>query len=616
VRLKLRNGFHSILATVLCAVAFGAGCSLPMQVESVGAFAGRAVTCGELRGYAAELAAYPGASAVPPNTVGELFEQYVVAQMLVAEARRSGIDRSATYLDRYREARRSLLQEILEEDLENDISLTGGNASGTADLDADETGSVVADGDDFDPGDRVRARIILIRLEADAPRSAANRAAADLQAVQAEFLSGVPFADLAARHSQHESARRGGTLSPRQSAELGPAFAGVTNRLENGEISDVVRLADGLALILVEDAGSAAAPQRQPQQQQPYVAADSFEQRARKLANQRRHRRAALLAEARSLWTVKFVTGALATEGPEFATVPVAFIDDTPLTLADLGLAHRPPLLREAVSEALDDELLVRFAESRATPAVLANLEALRRGLLAEVMQSELVRAHLVDVAEPALRKRYDIEIERFRRAERRVFEVVRVAAEAGNLQEARAAASAIARIWSPDGPLHQRNRAEIWGPLTQSILEGRTSTQFARAAFALAANEVSAPVLLPSTDEAGNESLGYAVMRTYAVEPAGVIPFAEALPSLVVESGDAAAEARSRIRAGILQQVGLETRPPLNSCSMTPGSLEEWIRVSAPDAAGSTGESSRRGSVWDPPRLDRRNRAVEDTPG
>ena len=163
---------------------------------------------------------------------------------------------------------------------------------------------------------------------------------------------------------------------------------------------------------------------------------------------------------------------------------------------------------------------------------------------------------------------RYATDKSPYSRPEQRVFEVVYVAAESGNLQEARAAAEAIARIWRPGGPIHQRNRAEVWGPIAAPELAAATSSEVAAAAFALDVGATSVPLLVEPGR--GTDGFGYVLVRVHTITPEGVLSYDEAHDRMIDEVEAprlAAAEARMRIE--LLQRAQLKILPPMFECEL-----------------------------------------------
>lgn len=562
------------------------GCALPRRPDAVGTFAGRAVTCAELRAFAAEERAIAPIVPVSETTATGRFEAFIVARMLEAEARRQGIERDPRFTHRLQAWKRTLLNEWHEAEWDPGFDAALDAPAAAAAVDTQPIETAVAG-----------AGVRIVFRSAD---SGERTAVAALQAVQARFLSGDSFLDLAAEHSEHPSRLDGGSIDPAAEGPFGTAVAQVVARLEPGEVSDIVRLPGGFALVQRESTLISAPMVARPEP------APSLQSRAQRLAERRARQREDLIARARERFSVRMMPGALADTSPNFASVPIAYIDDEPVSLAVLGLADRPPLLREAVDDAIADELLVRMSFEEATAAQRAAFEALRRHLLAEMAMESLIVQRMAAEADSDARRRYDREPERFRRPERRLIEVVRVSTEDGSRDDAFQAARAIARIWKPDGPLHQRNRAELWGPVSEEEVAAYTSRDVSAAVFALPLGQVSGPILLPAQATAA-KALGYAVMRVAEIEPAGPVAFEAVRDSLVQEVARSAPPAvRDAVRARILAQADPVTAPALLSCSLHPVPLEEVLPPPTPTVPGSV-EHPSRPSVWGGPRLERR---------
>lgn len=541
-RLQIRLSSLPLLISV---AALGYGCAATRPGNSVAEFASRSVSCVELQAFASKRL-----TERPAHTASELVEDYVVSQLLAGEARRTGLERDPEFIRKFRLARRNLLLESSEASRARGIEVNDEQVAAYYDDRAEE----------LNRPERIKTRIILRRLPANASRAALNEELGRLRDVQAQFLSGASFADLAVQHSEHDSAAVGGAMQPWVRGEMGDAFERVVGGLEPGEISDVVRLPDGLALVLFEEV--------LPASDVPFESV-ALEMRGRMLQEQRTERANEALEQARALFPSSIDDEAIVSTDPGFATLPVARIGDDVLTLADLGLERRPPFLREAVQRAVDDELLVRVGERNAPAPTRNELARLHDRLVTEIVMQRLVRAQVPALEEAELRQRYAAERERFTQPERRVLEVVRVVAESGNLQEARAAAEAIARIWRPDGPIHQRNRAEVWGPIGSDTLAAATSVELARVAFSLDPGTISPPVLVEP--HAGVNELAYALLRLHAIEPAGVQPFEVARDRLIDEiEGPQLAAARGQVRTSLLRQAQLKILPPIFDCPMS----------------------------------------------
>jgi hypothetical protein len=534
-----------ILLALTLASGLAPGCAAKRSPDAVAEFAAGQVRCADLRTFAAQRR-----SEFASRTASDVVQDYAVHQLLVAEARRTGLASDPEVAARFRAVRRELLLESSESSLVSDIEVS----------DADVAAYYEQQGGARGHAARAHTRLILRSLPPNAPRGDLADEQALLRDVVAQFLSGASFADLAVRYSEHESAAQGGALDSAAQEAMGPEFARVIAGLEQGEVSDVVRLPQGLALVLLDgvDAPGAAVPFEDV----------ALEMRGRLLQERRAERAAAALTEARAAFAASIDDTAIVSTAPGYADLPVARIGEETLTLRDLGLEKRPPFLRDAVQRAVDDELLVRLAEQRADERTRAELERRRADLVATIALERLVRSQVPPVREGELMARYATDKSPWSRPEQRVFEVVRVAAESGNLQEARAAADAIARIWRPGGPIHQRNRAEVWGPISAPELADATSAGVAAAAFALDVGATSVPLLVEPGR--GIDDFSYVLVRVHTITPEGVLSYDEAYARMVDEvETPRLATAEARMRLELLQRAQLKILPPMFECEL-----------------------------------------------
>jgi peptidyl-prolyl cis-trans isomerase SurA len=106
--------------------------------------------------------------------------------------------------------------------------------------------------------EQVCARHILARVDRSPDQEAIDKADADalktLEALKARIEAGEDFATIAKENSTDTAtAEKGGDLGWLFKGEKGEAFDNVAFALKAGELSDPVKLADGYALILVEE---------------------------------------------------------------------------------------------------------------------------------------------------------------------------------------------------------------------------------------------------------------------------------------------------------------------------------------------------------------------------
>lgn len=101
--------------------------------------------------------------------------------------------------------------------------------------------------------EQVRLSIILLRVEPSSPRTTWDKAAEEASAIVARLRKGADFAELAKVHSGDGSAQRGGDLGYLHRGMLPEGTQSVLDKLNPGDISDPVRLLEGIAVIRMED---------------------------------------------------------------------------------------------------------------------------------------------------------------------------------------------------------------------------------------------------------------------------------------------------------------------------------------------------------------------------
>lgn len=560
---------------------FGSACAPRVRPDVVAEIDGRAIGCNELRRFTAALQANADPVAAASQSV--LVEELVLTELLASEGDDGGDanQRALRWQQRQQLAERAVAAptatpEAVADPETGDAAVVG---------DAEVAAYYESHQDEFVRPERIRTRLILVRLDAGATASEERTAAARLREIQAKFLSGTPFPDLAVRFSEADNAAFGGDVGAKARGEMPAAFESVAWGLEPGEVSDIVRLPEGLGLLLLEEIEPPRSAQLDevreeiraqlspgqaivvPAEEVDAVVPDSA------------------VLEARARWHVTIDREALLNLDLDVATTPVVRIGDDALSLADLGLTTRPPGVDAALAEAIDIELLARLAASQGAVAGLAVDPApAKRHQAAMAALERRVDERLPESAEAALRQRYDAAGDRFARSERRLLEIVRVMAESGDLRSARAAAEALGRVWRPGTPAPQRHRAEVWGPIEQQALAQQTSNDLAGTAFALDPGVVSPPLLVEDTWP----ELAYVLLRVARVEPAGLVPYAEVRATLAGESADGERAAiRAEIRTELLRQAKLQTLPSLFECNLaapvSPAAAQFEVETTAP---------------------------------
>jgi peptidyl-prolyl cis-trans isomerase C len=106
----------------------------------------------------------------------------------------------------------------------------------------------------FNRPEQIRARHILIRPESGGGEQAEKDARSRLEALREEAEAGADFAELAGKHSQGPSGKRGGDLGYFSRGDMAKPFEDAAFALkEPGELSQVVRTQFGYHLIKLED---------------------------------------------------------------------------------------------------------------------------------------------------------------------------------------------------------------------------------------------------------------------------------------------------------------------------------------------------------------------------
>ena len=106
----------------------------------------------------------------------------------------------------------------------------------------------------FQRPEQIRARHILIRPESDGGEQADLDARNRLEVLRKEAEAGADFAELAGKHSQGPSGKRGGELGYFSRGDMAKPFEDAAFALkEPGELSDVIKTRFGYHLIKLED---------------------------------------------------------------------------------------------------------------------------------------------------------------------------------------------------------------------------------------------------------------------------------------------------------------------------------------------------------------------------
>ncbi len=456
-----------------------------------------------------------------------MVKKLVLSQRLAAEGQAEGGDSNPVFLGRWNRTRDQLLLAALERDLGSGIEVRSEEIESAYEKNRAK----------FSSPEKITTQLILLRLPPDADPDAVQAAEKRLRSIREQHLAGTPFGELARRHSQAENAGRGGIVAGRPRGSLLAEFEEVAWKLEPGEVSDIVRLPDGVALILLNK--RVAARQRSLDEARAGI--------EKRLRNQKaRQQRERALGQVCAPWPPE-IDGELADE-----TVLMHLAGEA-VRLQDVSVDRHRPRWREELKGTLAGLCRRRLAAERGIekrPEIADKLRHQRMGLLAAYATDRRLKANPPEVPEEQLKALYEQHRNLFEIPEARTFEAFVVASEEDRLRPAQARAQAVAQRWRDagqpslrpppgdqadvppqGGPSDSARSQELWGPLQQSALAGLTSPILAKRAFALEPGEVSEPLRLEHYEKGRSrfETEGYVVLKLLAVEANTFQPFEQA---------------------------------------------------------------------------------------
>jgi parvulin-like peptidyl-prolyl isomerase len=100
---------------------------------------------------------------------------------------------------------------------------------------------------------RVRASVILLAVDPSSPAAVWQAVMEEGQRIRAEIDKGTPFAELARRHSMHESAERGGDLGYLHGGMLSGDADELIEKMAVGEVSPAFRVLEGVMIIRIDN---------------------------------------------------------------------------------------------------------------------------------------------------------------------------------------------------------------------------------------------------------------------------------------------------------------------------------------------------------------------------
>ena len=185
-------------------------------------------------------------------TLDRTIERIAQENTLALADFRAALERDGIKYPRFREDIRNeiMLARLREREVENSIVVT----------DAEVETELAREARDKTGDSEYRLAHILVTVPAQAtPEQIEGRRRRALQAL-AELRKGADFAQMAATYSDAPDAMQGGSLGWRPSGRLPPLFLETLERLQAGEVSDILRSPNGFHLLkLLEKRGKAAA---------------------------------------------------------------------------------------------------------------------------------------------------------------------------------------------------------------------------------------------------------------------------------------------------------------------------------------------------------------------
>jgi parvulin-like peptidyl-prolyl isomerase len=107
--------------------------------------------------------------------------------------------------------------------------------------------------DKFTEPERVRVSIILIKTAPSAPPEAWKAATQQAQELVVRLKGGADFGDLAREHSAHTSSEKGGDMGYVHRGMLNPGVEDVIDKLSPGDVTEPVRILEGIAIFRLDE---------------------------------------------------------------------------------------------------------------------------------------------------------------------------------------------------------------------------------------------------------------------------------------------------------------------------------------------------------------------------
>ncbi len=402
----------------------------------------------------------------------------------------------------------------------------------------------------------IATRWILRKLPSEASAEHEKEARILLEDLRRQVLEGASFGALARLHSEAENANRGGAVAASPRGSLLEEYETAAWSLKSGQLSPVVRLPHGLALIRLEKIFPPMS--RTLEESRSGIEARLLQQKSQALLKQ-------TLEGARIRWPITL----------DLEHDRIRFLGET-LTLDALGLGHHPPRLEEKIAASMQSrwlELLALEANLKDRPAIAQRLAFQKDLFKASRVIDRVVQAEIPEVPETHLRALFQKRHSSLREPEQRTFEVIIVRGEEGAMRQAQVQARTLGERWKQGGPW-SAPAVERWGPLTQQQLGASTSPRLAKAAFALDIGAVSDPNILENynLNRIQFEAEGYAILRLIHREPQRSLSYGEVQDRLRQDATRRVEKAlRKKVRSRILADSSvLVQEAAFNRCFQT----------------------------------------------
>lgn len=487
-----------------------------------------------------------------------LVRHYAIQERLAALAHELGADEDSDYLAHWENAERSILLEALRTDIE----------AGATVAEEDVRRYFEEHREQLARPEMITTRFILRHVGPDAGEAEWSREEELLRGARERALAGEAFGALARELSQAENAARGGAVRTSPRGGLLAAYEEAAWRLDEGEISDVVRLPDGPALILLERRLPA-----EPATLEGSRARIEGRLHADRLAQRKRD----ALVEGCGTWPLPIDPWKVAAD-PARAQSGLR-PGDRPFDPARLGVLPDGPWWPERLANALESHCLLLVARRRGLaerPEAAASLATTRRRLLATWATDRLVRERRPEVSDDTARGVYDEHRQAFRVEETRTLEALEVPIRNGDRRAALQVAECAARGWANGDPAPaDALPLQRWGPLTRPELGARVSPLVAATVFEAEPGAIEGPVVLESYDPARSrfEPRSYLTFRVVDVVPSRLTPFAEArekIERFALRGTWSQLTAEVAAEAGRASELRLDSEA-LERCELTP---------------------------------------------